>query len=98
MNTDSKESKRLTHFPGSDRFQLQSDGDPFYNSSSKHPSTRVTGRRPYGDVDYRRRPSSRPKLTEPYLQHSGGAADLIPVLHRSPWQSYEEGYQQELGE
>lgn len=90
------DSKRYTHFPGSSIFQ-QTIEPPRDGSSPKLPTSKWTGRRLRQGLESSHRASSKLKAEEHALRSSSSEVELIPVLKGTPWESYEEKYDLNLG-
>src|ERR1700722_5174412 len=88
------DSKRNTHFPGSSIFQQTK---PPQDGSSPKLSTKPTGRRLHRGLEKGHPTSPKLKAEEYFFQSRSGEAELIPVLKGTPWESYEERYDLELG-
>jgi hypothetical protein len=90
------DSKRNTHFPGSSIFQ-QTINQPRDDLSPKLPTSKQTGRRLRHGLESSHWTSPKLKAEEHAPQSRSSEAELIPVLKGTPWESYEERYDLDLG-
>jgi hypothetical protein len=88
------DSKRNTYFPGI--FQ-QTIKPPRDDSSPKLHSSKHTRRRLDDGAEGGHPTSSKLKAEEHVLQSRSSEAELIPVMKGTPWESYEERYDLDLG-
>jgi hypothetical protein len=90
------DSKRNTRFPGSSVFQqpLETSRD---GSSLKPSTSKWSGMRLHHGMESSRRTPSKLKTDKHALQSRSGESELIPVLKGTPWVSYDECYNLELG-
>ena len=91
----SNSTKRYTHFPGSSIFP-QTIEPPRDGSSPKLSTSKWAGRRLHRGLESSHR-TSKLNAEEHALQSRSSEAELIPVLKGTPWESYEEKYDLNLG-